>query len=104
MPRPFNRRQARENAAFVRLLAETGNVELAARECGLHKPTLYSRRKVNGAFAAEWEAALVHAQARLRGDPATAARAGRQGALAGQPQGAVSLPAGGRRAGGDAAP
>lgn len=77
MPRPFNRRQARENAAFVRLLAETGNVELAARECGLAKPTLYSRRKAHAAFAAEWDAALTYAQARMRSDPAAAARAGK---------------------------
>ncbi len=77
MGRPFNRRQARENAAFLRLLAETGNVELAVRECGLHKPTLYSRRKVNAGFAAEWDAAVTCARARLAAAPAAAARAGK---------------------------
>jgi hypothetical protein len=77
MPRPFNRRQARENAAFLRILAETGNVELAARECGLHKPTLYSRRKVNAAFAAEWDAAITAARALMAGAPGVAARAGK---------------------------
>lgn len=77
MPRPFNRRQSRENAAFIRLLGETANVELAARECGLRKPTLYSRRKVNAAFAAEWDAALTAAQAAMRSDPANAARPGK---------------------------
>jgi hypothetical protein len=77
MPRPFNRRQARENAAFLRLLTETGNVELAARECGLRRPTLYSRRKVNAAFAAEWDAALIAARAAMGGDPGKAARAGK---------------------------
>jgi hypothetical protein len=77
MPRPFNRRQARENAAFLRILAETGNAELAARECGLHKPTLYSRRRVNAAFAAEWDAALTVAQARMASAPREAARAGK---------------------------
>ena len=75
--RPFNRRQARENAAFIRLLGETGNVELAARECGLAKATLYSRRKVNAEFAFEWAAAMVAARARMREDPAAAARAGK---------------------------
>lgn len=77
MARPFNRRQARENAAFIRLLAETANVELAARECGLAKPTLYSRRRVNAAFAAEWDAAVTAARARMAADPRRAARAGR---------------------------
>ncbi len=77
MGRPFNRRQARENAAFIRLLAETGNVELAARECGLHKPTLYSRRKVNAAFATEWDAAVTAARALMAAQPAEAARAGK---------------------------
>lgn len=77
MSRPFNRRQARENAAFLRILAETGNVELAARECALHKPTLYSRRKVNAAFAAEWDAAMTYARSRMAEAPAAAARAGK---------------------------
>ena len=77
MGRPFNRRQARENAAFVRLLAETGNVELAARECGLHKPTLYSRRKVNAGFAAEWDAAVTAARSLMAARPGEAARAGK---------------------------
>ncbi len=77
MARPFNRRQARENAAFLRLLAETGNVMLAARECGLRTQTLYARRTTHGAFAAEWDAALTAAQAAMRADPARAARAGK---------------------------
>lgn len=76
MSRPFNRRQARENAAFLRLLAETGNVMLAARECGLRTQTLYARRTTHAAFAAEWDAALTAAQAAMRADPARAARAG----------------------------
>lgn len=77
MPRPFNRRQARENAAFLRLLPETGNIQLAARECGLHVPTLYSRRKVNTGFAAEWDAAVTAAQARMAQRPAEAPQAGK---------------------------
>ncbi len=77
MSRPFNRRQARENAAFLRLLAETGNVMLAARECGLRTQTLYARRTTHAAFAAEWDAALTAAQAAMRADPARAARAGK---------------------------
>lgn len=77
MPRPFNRRQARENAAFIRLLAETGNAELAARECGLAPATIKSRRAVNAAFAAEWDAALTAAQAHMAADPKKAARAGK---------------------------
>ncbi|MFN3726206.1 MAG: hypothetical protein ACK4SZ_07870 [Allosphingosinicella sp.] len=77
MSRPFNRRQARENAAFLRLLAETGNVMLAARECGLRTQTLYARRTTHAAFAAEWDAALTAAQAAMRADPGRAARAGK---------------------------
>ncbi len=37
--RPFTRRQALQNQAFVEALAETGNPRLAARLLGVHRST-----------------------------------------------------------------
>src|SRR5688500_6407072 len=65
MPRPFNRRQALENQAFLAALARTGNARLAARELGVHRSTFTKRRVRDAAFAAEWDGALALAQARL---------------------------------------
>lgn len=70
MPRPFNRRQALENQAFLAALARTGNARLAARELGVHRSTFTKRRAKDAAFAAEWDAALALAHARLRQGPA----------------------------------
>ncbi|WEK45899.1 MAG: hypothetical protein P0Y56_12805 [Candidatus Andeanibacterium colombiense] len=70
MPRPFNRRQALENRAFLAALARTGNARLAARELGFHRSTFTKRRGRDPAFAAEWDAALALAQARLSDRPA----------------------------------
>lgn len=67
MPRPFNRRQALENEAFLAALARTGNARLAARELGVHRSTFTKRRAKDPAFAAEWDAALAIAHARLNG-------------------------------------
>jgi hypothetical protein len=64
-PRTFNRRQARENTAFLAALARTGNARLAARELGAHRSTFTKRRARSAAFAAEWDAALAAAHARL---------------------------------------
>lgn len=63
--RPFTRRQALENRAFLAALARTGNVRLAARELGFHRSTFTKRRARNPAFAAEWDGALAAAQAQL---------------------------------------
>ncbi len=64
MPRPFNRRQALENRAFLSALRRSGNVRLtrAARRTPL---TFTKRRNKDAAFAAEWDAALAIAAASL---------------------------------------
>ena len=64
-PRPFNRRQAKENAAFLAALRRTGNAREAARSLGFHRSTMLKRRARDAAFAAEWDAALVFAHAHL---------------------------------------
>jgi len=84
MPRPFTRRQALENAAFLDALRRTGNARLAARELGVHRATFTRRRAAHAAFAAQWEAALAaaHAALKLAGGarpPEPAAAASRQG-------------------------
>lgn len=68
-PRPFNRRQALENQAFLAALARTGNARLAARELGVHRSTYTKRRARSLAFAAEWDGALAAAHARLNNPP-----------------------------------
>lgn len=71
---PFNRRQAHENQAFLAALRRTGNVREAARSLGIHRATMIRRRNRNAAFAAEWDAALALAYARLNAaEPAEAA-------------------------------
>jgi hypothetical protein len=72
MPRRLNRRQQLENQAFLRALARTGNTRLAARELGVHRSTFAKRRAKHPGFAAEWDAALAVAHARLRGKGAPA--------------------------------
>lgn len=69
MPRPFNRRQALENRAFLAALARTGNARLAARQLGVHRATFTKRRAKDPAFAAEWDAALAFAHAALNDPP-----------------------------------
>lgn len=63
--RPFTRRQALENRAFLAALARTGNARLAARELGVHRSTFTKRRARDAAFAAEWDGALATAQSQL---------------------------------------
>lgn len=65
MPKPLTRAQALQNAAFLRILARTGNGRAAAREVGVAHTTLMHRRKVHAAFAQRWDAAVTAAQARL---------------------------------------
>jgi hypothetical protein len=69
MPRRLNRRQQLENQAFLRALARSGNTRLAARELGVHRSTFAKRRAKHPAFAAEWDAALALAHARLNTNP-----------------------------------
>ena len=83
MARPFTRAQALQNAAFLAALRRTGNARLAARELGVHRATYAKRRAKDPAFAADWDAALAMAAARLGraappGEPRpTRTRAGR---------------------------
>lgn len=65
MARALNRAQRLENQAFLRVLAQTGNVRDAARAVDLAYGTIQHRRRAHPVFAAEWDAALVVAQARL---------------------------------------
>ena len=89
MPRPFTRRQARQNEAFLAALAETGNARLAARRLRVHRSTYTKRRAKCPAFAARWTAALAAAQANLVSSPAFAGEGDRAkrggGAAAKQP-------------------
>lgn len=66
MPRPLTRAQALQNAAFLAALRRTGNTREAAREIGAHRATLTKRRAKHPAFAAEWDAAIATAHARLQ--------------------------------------
>ena len=65
MPRPFTRRQARENAAFLDQLRRTGNARLAARALGAHRAKFTKRRARHAAFAAQWEMALAACHAAM---------------------------------------
>lgn len=64
--RPFTRAQALENAAFLTELRRTGNVRDACRVLGRHRATFTKRRARHPAFAADWDAALVVANANLK--------------------------------------
>ncbi|HKR24976.1 MAG TPA: hypothetical protein VJS15_06940, partial [Allosphingosinicella sp.] len=61
--RPFTRRQALQNEAFLAALRRTGNPRLAARLLGVHRSTYSKRRAKSAAFAQGWDAALVEAHA-----------------------------------------
>lgn len=74
--RPFTRAQTLENAAFLRALRRTGNAHAAARELGLSRSRFTRRRGRSPAFAAQWEAALTLAQARLGKSAGGTRRAG----------------------------
>jgi hypothetical protein len=63
--RPLTRAQAQQNAAFLAALADTGNVRLAARHCGLNRSMLTKRRAKHPPFAQDWDAALAAAHARF---------------------------------------
>lgn len=88
MARPLTRNQRLENAAFLKALRRTGNVRLAARECGLSYGTMQHRRSRHPAFAQRWAAAVVFANARLA----------KTGPL--RPAGPSASPAGGGGSGG----
>jgi hypothetical protein len=74
--RPCSRKQALQNAAFFRKLAETGNVRDAARALGLNRSMLTKRRNADPEFAQRREGALAIAAARLS-DPDQRAGEGR---------------------------
>ena len=61
--RPFTRRQALQNAAFLDALRQTGNPRLAATLLGVHRSTYTKRRAKSAAFAQAWDAALAAAHA-----------------------------------------
>lgn len=63
--RPYTRKQALQNAAFLTELARTGNVREAARTLDLNRSMLTKRRNADPDFAQRWEAALVLAAAAL---------------------------------------
>ena len=64
-PRPYTRKQALQNAAFLTELERTGNARDAARATGLNRSMLTKRRNADPDFAQRWEAALTLAAARL---------------------------------------
>ncbi|WP_375390934.1 hypothetical protein [uncultured Sphingomonas sp.] len=66
MPRPDPRTIALENAAFLRALRKSGNVDAAAAAIGRDPTTMRRRRARAPAFAAEWRAAAVVAAAWLQ--------------------------------------
>jgi hypothetical protein len=61
--RPFTRRQALQNAAFLAALRRTGNPRLAAALLGVHRSTYTKRRAKSAAFAQQWDAELAAAHA-----------------------------------------
>ncbi|TXC71445.1 hypothetical protein FSB78_11205 [Sphingomonas ginsenosidivorax] len=63
MIRPLTPKQATQNAAFLAALRRTGNVRAAAETLGLNRSMLIKRRGKHPAFAADWDAALVFADA-----------------------------------------
>jgi hypothetical protein len=66
VPRPFTLAQHQQNRAFLRLLSQTGNVRRTCDRLGLHRALFTRRRAKHPGFAAEWDAALAIAHARLR--------------------------------------
>jgi hypothetical protein len=64
--RPFTRRQALQNRAFLRALRATGNPRLAADLIGVHRSTYAKRRAKSPAFALAWDAAIAAAHADLQ--------------------------------------
>jgi hypothetical protein len=61
--RPFTRRQALQNQAWLDALRATGNPRLAARMLGVHRSTYLKRRAKSAAFAQAWDAELAAAHA-----------------------------------------
>jgi len=51
--------------AFLRELARSGSVALAAERCGIDRSSAYQLRKRNPAFARSWERAQAAARASL---------------------------------------
>ena len=58
-PRPWQ-------APFLRALARSGNVRVAAREAGVDRSSAYTRRKSDPVFAARWGRAVQREEPRIR--------------------------------------
>ena len=65
MAHRFTPKQAQQNRVFLRAVRRTGNVTQACRDLGLSRNTYLRRRPKCAAFAADWDAALAFAQARI---------------------------------------
>ena len=65
--RPFTRRQALQNRAWLEALRQTGNPRLAALMLGVHRSTYLKRRAKSAAFAQDWDAQLAAAHADFHG-------------------------------------
>ena len=50
---------AAQTAAFLDMLAATGNVRASARSAGVSAVSLYNRRRLDRAFAGAWAAAVA---------------------------------------------
>ncbi|SFP36258.1 hypothetical protein [Sphingomonas rubra] len=66
MSRPLTRAKMLENAAFLRILARTGNAKGAAEAVGVSHSVFYRRRQAHPDFAQRWDAAMAAGQARMR--------------------------------------
>lgn len=76
--------QRQQSIRFLKALRRTANVTMAAEEAGISRKAMEKRRARNPDFAAEWDAAVAFAQARLAA-----------GAGASPPKGEVTVTAGG---------
>jgi hypothetical protein len=80
--RPFTRRQALQNQAWLEALRATGNPRLAASLLGVHRSTYQKRRARSAAFAQAWDAELAAAHADLSRAGGPRAPEGPQGTAA----------------------
>lgn len=80
-------------ATFFRVLAQTGNAQVAAEAAGVSHHCIYRLRRVEAGFAGRMEAARAEADARLAASPGSAAaRDGRSKAGAKGPEATAPLP------------
>ena len=74
MAHRFTSAQTLQNRAFLHAVRRTGNVQEACRALGVHRNTYLRRRGKCAVFAADWDAALAVAHARLNTRTDTKAR------------------------------